>query len=235
MSATKSKILFVSTVAAGLGLAAWMKYRRRDVPGLSAWMPALEQDYGFHHAADLAHSIRERYAALLENRPIPTNAALRSHLLDHILPGLALYQTLLAETRGDRPAAIAEVDRLFRVDTLIRSRRLMIPFRLVSDPFPLFRRAFRQIIKSYPPEGWDYTWLDDNTDRIAFNYSRCFYLDTLTSCGAPELTPSFCKTDEVMAELFPAGVRFIRTNTLARGGDCCDFQYCRSGLGSHPG
>ena len=56
--------------------------------------------------------------------------------------------------------------------------------------------------------------------------TRCFYLNTLTAYGAPELTASFCKSDEVMAELFPPSIRFVRPHTLGRGDALCDFQYC---------
>ena len=49
----------------------------------------------------------------------------------------------------------------------------------------------------------------------------------LTDYGAPQLTASFCKMDDVMAELFPPEIRFVRAHTLGRGDDVCDFQYCR--------
>lgn len=227
MSATKAKIVLVSTVAAGIGLAAFYKHQSADVPGLSKWARPLDEDYGRVKAADLRADIRRRYAALVSTRPIPTNKMLRWHLLGNILPGLALYQTLLEQNAGDKQSALAEVDRLFRAATLPKSRLITAPFILLPDPFPLFRLAFHRMIQSYPSEGWDYTWLEDSSERIAFNYSRCFYLDTLTACGAPELTPSFCKTDEVMAECFPAKVRFVRDHTLARGDELCDFQYIR--------
>ena len=57
--------------------------------------------------------------------------------------------------------------------------------------------------------------------------TRCFYLNTLTAYGTPELTASFCKSDEVMAELLPPSIRFVRPHTLGRGDALCDFQYCR--------
>jgi hypothetical protein len=227
MSAKNSKLFFVSTVAAGIGLAVWYKRRADEVPNLNAWSAQMDVDFSLPKAAELRAEIRRRHAGLLMDCPIPTNKKLRTHLLGNILPGLALYQTLLADTAGDQSAALAEVDRLFRAATLPKSRLITAPFKLLADPFPLFRLAFHRMIQAYPTEGWDYTWLEDRSERIAFNYSRCFYLDTLTSLGAPELTPSFCKTDEVMAECFPAQVRFVREHTLGRGDALCDFQYIR--------
>jgi hypothetical protein len=81
-------------------------------------------------------------------------------------------------------------------------------------------------MKQFPPEGWDINYIKDNADRIAFNMTRCFYLNTLTDLGTPELTASFCTSDDVMAECFPPAIRFVRPHTLGRGDDVCDFQYC---------
>lgn len=227
MPANKSRIWFTGAVAAGIGLAVWYKRRADEVPGLNAWSAQMDVDYTLPKAVELRAEIRRRHAGLLKDCPIPANKKLRTHLQGNILPGLALYQTLLADTAGDPSAALAEVDRLFRAATLRKSRLITAPFQPLADPFPLFRLAFHRMIQAYPPEGWEYTWLQDDSERIAFNYSRCFYLDTLTALGAPELTPSFCKTDEAMAECFPAGVRFAREHTLARGDELCDFQYIR--------
>ena len=83
-------------------------------------------------------------------------------------------------------------------------------------------------MKIYPSEGWETTYLERSDTRLAFNMTRCFYLDTLKALGAPELTASFCKTDDVMAEQFPSTVRFVRPHTLGRGDALCDFQYCRA-------
>jgi hypothetical protein len=98
---------------------------------------------------------------------------------------------------------------------------------MLPAPFRLFKLAFAQMMKKFPVEGWDFTYIENNDDKIAFNGTRCFYLNTLSAYGAPELTASFCKSDDVMAELFPPEIRFIRPHTLGRGDELCDFQYCR--------
>ena len=109
---------------------------------------------------------------------------------------------------------------------LANSRLLFAPLQVLPNPFRLFRLIFPQVMKQFPPEGWDTTYIEISPDRIAFNMTRCFYLNTLTAHGAPELTASFCRSDDVMAELFPPSIRFIRPHTLGRGDAVCDFQYC---------
>jgi hypothetical protein len=49
----------------------------------------------------------------------------------------------------------------------------------------------------------------------------------LTEYGFPELTPHFCRLDDVLAAEAAPSVRFERTQTLARGGTLCDFRYAR--------
>jgi hypothetical protein len=48
----------------------------------------------------LLRAIEESDAALLNECAIPAHPALRRHLKEHILPGLALYRVLLAEEAG---------------------------------------------------------------------------------------------------------------------------------------
>lgn len=104
---------------------------------------------------------------------------------------------------------------------------LLAPLRILPAPFRLFKFAFAQMMKKFPSEGWEIVYIEDSNERVAFNMTRCFYLNTLTAQGAPELTASFCKSDEVMAELFPPSIRFVRLHTLGHGDAVCDFQYCR--------
>ncbi len=197
------------------------------ISDLRAWRKVLAIHHGSEKAGQLVAAVRQTYAALLAEARIPKNRALRWHLQKKILPGLALYRVLLQEHAGDRQAALAEVDEAFRYYTLATSLFLFAPLKLLRDAFPVFRLAFAQAMKAYPAAGWDFTYLENSRDRFAFNATRCFYLITLTAYGAPELTPSFCKMDDVMAEAFPPSVRFIRLHTLGRGDALCDFQYCR--------
>ncbi|MEI7849000.1 MAG: L-2-amino-thiazoline-4-carboxylic acid hydrolase [Chloroflexota bacterium] len=81
-------------------------------------------------------------------------------------------------------------------------------------------------MKAFPNAGWEYILIENSTDPIAFNITLYSFQDILQSYAAPESTAFFCKTDEVMAELFPPGVRLQRPHTLGNGDDLCDFRYC---------
>jgi hypothetical protein len=58
--------------------------------------------------------------------------------------------------------------------------------------------------------------------------TRCLYVNTLTAYGAPELTPVFCKLDEVWGAALEPKVIFERPRLLSRGDSGCEFCYKRS-------
>jgi hypothetical protein len=121
--------------------------------------------------------------------------------------------------------ALDEIQDLFRAWAEIQYGALMGLMRRLPGPFPIFRLGFRMRMADFPAEGWDFRWIENSFLRIAFDCTSCFYLKTLSELGAPELTASFCQGDDVMGEMLPPSIVFRRTQTLGRGGVCCDFRY----------
>ncbi len=212
---------FALAVMAGVVL----KRRRDPVTGLHHWVQVLREKHGAIVAGKLAAAVRPRYTALLAGYRMPRHSALRWHLREKILPGLALYQILLQFHAGNQQAALDEVAQAFRHSTLQNGRLMYAAMRAFPPPFPLFRLIFPLLMKVYPAEGWDFEYVVDSNEEIAFNASRCFYLNTLNALGAGELTASFCATDDVMGEQLPPSICFVREHTLGRGDAVCDFQY----------
>ena len=225
MSKKNNIVLALAVVGIGVGAAWWFKRRSGDAPGLIDWEKTLAIKYGDIKSRQIADRVRGQYPFLLCRQALPENSTLRWHVTKNILPGLALYQALLAEHGGDQQTALAAVDEIFRARVLPRTGRMLAPLKYLSDPYRLLLRVFDGIMKVYPAEGWDFEYVEKSDARIAFNCTRCFYLNTLTALGAPELTASFCKSDDVMAENFPPQIGFVRLHTLGRGDDVCDFQY----------
>jgi hypothetical protein len=225
MSKIKITSYIALGVAAGLGFAWLARRRSSGLTSLSVWNRVLSETYGADKAHRLVDQIRQRYACLLVERALPENPILRRHTTGQILPGLALYQVLLEESGGDQQAALAQVERAFRAWALSKNQLLLAPLKILPIPFWMFKLAVNSLMSSFPAAGWDFNFEENSSGRIAFNGTRCHYLDTLTAYGARELTASFCKTDDVMAELLPRSVRFVRPHTLGRGDSLCDFQY----------
>ena len=227
MSRVKRYLPLILGIASALGLA-WLIRKQHGSTGFPRiWQQVLNRLHGVEKAQVLATAAYQQHAALLASTPMPENKALRWHLTRNILPGLALYQVLLKEHEGDKPGALAEVEEAFRAWTTAKSRMLLAPLKVLPEPFRLFKLVFAQMMKQFPADGWDITYIANDNDKLAFNMTRCFYLNTLSALGAPELTALFCKGDDVMAEFFPPSISFVRHHTLGRGDDLCDFQYCR--------
>lgn len=220
----------------GLGLAvgalaAFIVARRlsapRGMPNLALWQRALAEKRGEAEAARLVARAQTRYDELFAGRPRLANRTLRLHLERSILPGLAMYRTLLEES-ADQQRALAEMESLM-TSSWAGLRRLMPLLGRLPEPFAFFRRAVRWVVRlGFPAEGWGFEPVEDSDDCFAYDIRRCFYLDTLESYGAPELTQVYCGEDDTVFEALPPCITWERTMTLGRGHDRCNFRWCRA-------
>lgn len=194
---------------------------------LDVWQRELARTRGTFEAARLAGLIRARYAELFERRPRFTHRALRAHLEGRILPALALYQTLRAESSPEQ-AAIDETLQIIRA-SIEPKRRLLARLANVPNAFGLFRLVAKPLMRlGFPEEGWHVEWVEDSDRCLAMNIrDRCPYRDTFTAFGSPELAAPYCTLDDWLYAALPPSIRYQRTTTLAQGGDRCDFRYCR--------
>ena len=165
---------------------------------------------------------RRRLPVLAAQVSAPTLACRRS-LEGFILPGAALYLEL--RERTDQGQALAVTGACIASDAQRAARVL----RLVDRTpwlLPLLRFARKHRGDSRVPPAWESTVLEDTPERVQFEITRCYYLDTLTALGIPELTACYCHNDDVTW----GGLRhleFRREGTLALGSDRCDFCFQR--------
>ncbi len=230
MSKKQPSFLFELGLIAG-AVGGLVVGRRMAAPGrmprAAVWQRALAAKRGEVEAAVLMARVQARYEELYAQRPRFAHRALRLHLERSILPGLALYQ-VLREALGDREAVLAEVGALLVASAMhSQQRRLVSLLNYLPNPFAWFRRPARWSMRDYPAEGWEIEWVEDSPQCLAFNIHRCFYLNVLTAYGAPELTPLFCKGDDVLFAGLPPSIRWERTGTLGRGNALCDFRWHR--------
>jgi len=216
-----------SGILGGLALQRLLSKPRR-LRKLEIWQQAMAETRGEVEAAFLAARVGARYEELFAQRPRFAHPALCKHLETGILPGLALYQTLLQEL-GDPEPALAELDRLFEV--WVQRSPMQKQVQLLSyvpDPFAVLRVANRLVLKkSFPSEGWTIEWVEDSSECVAFNIHDCFYLKVLTAYGAPELTAHFCQGDDLLYGNVP-GISWERSQTIGRGDPICNFRFCRA-------
>jgi hypothetical protein len=201
--------------------------RHHQMPNSKTWQRALSEKHGEVHGAILAAHIQARYEALYNERPHFTHPALRWHLEQNILPGLALYQ-VLSQENNDRDAVLAEVGSLLAIGSTSKAlNNLVNMHKYLPLPFAIFRQILRISLLAYPVQGWDIKQIEDSETSFAFNIHRCFYLDVLTAYGAPELTALYCRLDDLAYAAMSPSIKWERTKTLGRGDDCCDFRWKR--------
>ncbi|MEW5868591.1 MAG: L-2-amino-thiazoline-4-carboxylic acid hydrolase [Chloroflexota bacterium] len=229
----KNRFNWLGLLAGALLAAGLVRRARRGSPlPTSAWLPVLIQQHGEDEGRALLARAEARYHHLVGAhgvRPLPRSPALRRHLRQSILPGLAIYQAQLEFHHGGRQAALDEINALFYAWTKHLYRPTMRMLGRFPRPFGVFRLGLALRMSEFPLEGWQTTWRENSPQRVAFDMHTCFYLRTLTTYGAPELTPSFCQIDDWMGAMLPASITFHRTQTLGRGGERCDFCYASTG------
>jgi hypothetical protein len=181
--------------------------------------------------APIAARVRERLVVELEAFPDPGVKGLRVHLRDYMLPGLALYRTLLDEGRSpdDAVAALEEVLRVRCAPRRAQMERM--------GAMPLFYPVLRLIVRGEmrrecPPEGWDLVWLENSREAIRWDVHRCYYQDVFTELGTPELVAAFCDTDDYVYDGASKAYEWKRRLTLGRGDDRCDFCFAATSKGS---
>jgi hypothetical protein len=208
--------------AVGRRLAA---LRQDAVPRLGeeeALQQKLAEKHGDPKAADLMARIRARYADLYITRPRHANRASREHLEGNILQGLAIYQ-VLREENDDQAAVLAEINDLFEVYAQ-KQRAMMVRLGQMPGYFHMLRKLTPWIMRwLFPSPGWTVEWVENSEQAVAFNITRCFYLDTLTAYGAPELTAAYCRLDDLIYQDASPFVKWERTKTLGRSDEFCDF------------
>ena len=225
------KRVFLAGLAAGaisgLVVGRRLATRPRRMSYLDVGQQVLAETRGEVKAALLAARVQARYDELHAHRLRFHHPALRRHLEEGVLPGLALYQTLREENE-DQEAVLAEIDRILAMAVERSGRRKLVQaIGRLPDPFAILRIANRWAMKRvYPPEGWRFEWVEDSDQCIAYDAHECFYLNMLTAYGAPELLAHLCAVDDLLFGDLP-GISWERTKTLGRGDDRCDFRFCR--------
>ena len=207
--------------------------RHHRMPNLNVWQRALIEKHGEVQGAILAARAQARYDALYNERPHFTHPALRWHLEQNILPGLALYQVLSKES-NDRDAVLSETGSMLAIGSRAFTKFVNM-YRYLPLPFAIMRQMFRVSLLAFPHQGWDIEQIEDSKISFAFNIHRCFYLDILTVYGAPELTPLYCRLDDLLYTAWSPSIKWERTKTLGRGDVCCDFRWSRVEQGKDTG
>jgi hypothetical protein len=187
--------------------------------------------YGKEEGAAIAREALQGFEALLPDLPYiggDENTNTRSLYLSAAM--LAMYRSLQA-----RGASVEEAARLIYLGTasfftsfptrwLMRWQGRRLLGRKLQDQ----RRHAATISQQRRyPDDWVFEFVEGDGHAFDFgiDYTECGIVKYLAREGAPELAPYLCWID--YPQFAAMHLRLDRTETLAQGGQCCDFRMSR--------
>ena len=140
-----------------------------------------------------------------------------------ILTSIALYETLLNHGKSEDEAYKTVSEEMWKFLDPSGMRKLAEK----SFFLPLMKKIVPFGFKKGSGAGWRYTWhKDDPKNEFHFECNECIYQKILGRRGLLKLGAMCCQADIINYGSLPY-TDFIRTKTLCRGGDLCDFRFVR--------
>lgn len=219
-----------------MGTGSWYLENKprimRQVRGaLRHYRTQFVEAYGKAEGEAIASESMQRFEALLADLPYiggDENSNTRS--LYMTAAWLAIYRSLQA-----RGASVEEAARLIYLGTASYFGSFPIRWLMRPQGRRLFSRKFldqrrRAAVNSQQrryPDDWVFEVVEGNGQGFAFgvDYTECGVVKYLAREGAPELAPYLCWID--YPSFAAMSLRLDRTETLAQGGQRCDFRMSR--------
>ncbi len=181
-------------------------------------------EFGHDKGVKIFSDTSSMLTGLIESADFRNSKVIEKHLRYFILPEIAFYRAM--QING------IEKENAFRFlhselqKPAKQSSRILGMFKILPYFFFIVKWIIKKsMAKVYPKTGWTTEWKEDNKKEFAMNIHSCLYLETFTNYGCPEICKASCDTDTATYGGLAPKVIFLRTNTLAEGGDCCNFRF----------
>ena len=177
-----------------------------------------QSEYLWEKATKKLASILEQYSSLPKG--------VRSHTDHYIFPSAAVYLTAKEHIPAEKAYSLIENAAITSTTAMGEKLAKMMRIPGMCGLFinlwdPVSRKKFGETcgFKNvfYPKEKGAF-----RMDIVSCPYNRYF-----TELGCPELTKIFCENDDRTYGNLP-GLKFIRTGTLGKGAERCDFYLKKS-------
>lgn len=99
-----------------------------------------------------------------------------------------------------------------------------------DDPMDVLRKYIESNLEANREAGLhEYRLIDEPGIAVGFDITYCAFAEIPKQLGVPKTGTFNCYSDEVFFPnyLKPLGLRFVRTGTIARGNEVCDFRFER--------
>jgi len=162
--------------------------------------------------------------ALLKDADFRNCKAVEKHMRGFILPEIAYYRALQKNEIGKEKACQFLYDEIQK--RAHKSSKVFGAFKGLPWFFSIVKWSIKKAIAyGFPKEGWNTEWKADNKNELALNMHSCLYMETFTKYGCPELCIASCDSDVTTFRGMEPKVVFIRTQTISKGADYCNFRY----------
>ena len=146
------------------------------------------------------------------------------YLMSDLYVSLAIYH-VRQESGEDRQLVLRQIDEALVCTAKKMNDMLRVMMRL-PGAFRLARAMIPKTFVKANGHGFTVEPVDLGKDGFGFDVTECPYSRLYAQYGVPELGPVLCHFDDVESGNLP-GIDFVRTGTLCRGCDRCDFRYLR--------
>ncbi len=176
-------------------------------------LPGAQSDALWREATVKLDGFLARYSSLPKG--------VHMHTDSRILPSAAIYLTVKDAIGPERAYRIIE-DAAVRGCAEIE-KKLVKLMKLPGMP-GLFIKAWDPLTKKMfaAGNGFQNVFYPKKKGEYRMDVTACPYCRTFAELGCPELTRIFCENDERIYGRLP-GLQFVRTGTLGKGADRCDF------------
>jgi len=139
--------------------------------------------------------------------------------LSCVLSGIAMCEVLGKERF--LPSAEA-----YLVPVCEEKRKQMNRMASLPGSFGFLSRLVPSVMCMGNGSGWHTEKTARTESQFGFDTTRCIYNTLCRKYGVVEVGCLFCRTDEIVYGAMP-GIRMVRTGTLCRGDEKCDFRFFR--------
>lgn len=187
------------------------------------WFQALENGRSVGPARTLLKPAAHIYRKL-QSEETPRHPRAAKRHLRLILSSIAVYKALI--NRGLTEDDARHVVNRAAVSHAASRAQILKQVATFPFAFTLFRRLAPCILKAdHIDAAFSVKWRRRTSNEIAFDVTRCMYLDVFSRHGCGRLTEFFCAIDDMWYAPLAPNAFWERAGTLATGTSCCDFHF----------
>jgi len=137
-----------------------------------------------------------------------------------ILPRVALYKALKADNKLSSQAYDLVHKYMIEVIGMQKYKSTRV-LEIVPGFYRIYSRSFLKIMRTTDLQE---SILEEGKNHYNITITNCLWYNACKDFGCPELCSAFCDVDDITyGKLRKLG--FSRTQTLGKGGECCDFHF----------